>query len=414
MGRRFLFCFILAVGAVILISAPAASQSNEDCLACHEDQELKAEAGKSVFVDNEKFLASSHGKAEVFCVDCHADLRKVSDFPHQSKLKLVDCSQCHEDAAQAMMSSVHFQARDKAGNPFVVGCAECHGTHEIKGKDDYDSTVFPLNLPATCEKCHLEKVESEKGPDFIRQYNQSVHFRALDKSGLTMSANCSHCHGGHDVKSTDNPLSLVSRKNIIKTCGLCHVGIERGYLEGVHGKDYVKGSNDVPVCTDCHSEHNILSPQDLNSKVYATKVADVCSRCHDDMALSRQYGFLTSRLKTYNQSFHGTASKFGETRVANCASCHGFHDIRASSDPKSSINPENLPRTCGQCHPGASRRFAEGQIHFVPEEAVPAKYKSSHVIKNIYIIVIAVIIGVMLIFITADFLRRLISKERHG
>jgi predicted CXXCH cytochrome family protein len=414
MGRRFLLPIVSAGAALLFLIAPAASQSNEDCLGCHQDQELKTEAGKSMYLDMARFLASSHGQAGISCVDCHTDLRKVDDFPHRSKLRPADCGQCHEDAAKEITTSAHFQARDEAGTPFVVGCAECHGTHEIKAKDDFDSPIFPLNLPSTCEKCHLEKIESDKGPDFIRQYNQSVHFKALDKSGLTMSANCSHCHGGHDIKRTDDPLSLVSRKNIIRTCGRCHVGIERGYLEGVHGKDYVKGINDVPVCTDCHSEHDILSPQDLNSKVYATKVADVCSRCHDDMALSRQYGFLTSRLKTYSQSFHGTASKFGETRVANCASCHGFHDIRASSDPKSSINPENLPRTCGQCHPGASRRFAEGQIHFIPAESVPAKYRSSHIIKNIYIIVIAVIIGIMIVFITADFLRRLVSKERHG
>ena len=192
------------------------------------------------------------------------------------------------------------------------------------------------------------------------------------------------------------------------------MGIQRGYLESVHGKDFVKGIKDVPVCTDCHSEHEILSPEDINSKVYSTKVAQVCSRCHDDIALGRQYGFLTSRLRTYNESFHGTAARFGETRVANCASCHGFHNIRASSDPKSSINKENLPATCGKCHPGASRHFAEGRIHSAPEQIDMAKYRTSHVVKNVYIFIIAAIIAVMLVFIAADFLRRILRKEKHG
>jgi predicted CXXCH cytochrome family protein len=192
------------------------------------------------------------------------------------------------------------------------------------------------------------------------------------------------------------------------------VGIRHDYLEGVHGKDYVKGIKDVPVCTDCHSEHDILSPQDLRSKVYATKIAELCVRCHDNLALSRQYGFLTSRMKTYSETFHGAASKFGETRVANCASCHGFHDIRPSSDPQSSINPAKLPQTCGKCHPGASRRFAEGQIHVIPGEITAAKYKSSHIIKNVYIVVIAVIISIMVIFIAADLVRRLIRTRKHG
>ncbi len=229
-----------------------------------------------------------------------------------------------------------------------------------------------------------------------------------------MSANCSNCHGSHAIKRVDDPEAMTARKNIIRTCGICHVGIERNYLAGAHGKDYVKGIKDVPVCTDCHSEHNILAPEDLKSTVYATKIAEVCARCHDNVALSRQYGFLTSRLKTYNETFHGTAAKFGETRVANCASCHGFHDIRPASDPASSINPENLPRTCGKCHPGASRRFAEGQVHAMPGTNVVAKYRSSHVVKNVYIVVIGIIIAVMLVFILADFLRRVLRKEIHG
>jgi hypothetical protein len=229
-----------------------------------------------------------------------------------------------------------------------------------------------------------------------------------------MSANCSNCHGAHDIKGVADPLSLVSRKNIIKTCGTCHVGIQKSYLEGVHGIDYVKGIKDVPACTDCHSEHDILSADDIDSKVYSTKVAQVCSRCHDDIALGRQYGFLTSRLKTYNESFHGTAARFGETRVANCASCHGFHDIRASSDPKSLIHKENLPTTCGQCHPGASRHFAEGRVHSAPEQIETTKYRASHVVKDVYIFIITAIIAVMLVFIAADFLRRILRKEKHG
>jgi hypothetical protein len=199
----------------------------------------------------------------------------------------------------------------------------------------------------------------------------------------------------------------VSRKFIIKTCGRCHVGIEKDYLEGVHGKDYVRGVKDVPVCNDCHSEHGILSPTDISSRVYATKVAAVCSRCHDDESLGRQYGFLTSRLKTYSASYHGTASKFGETRVANCASCHGFHDIRTSSDPKSPINAANLAATCGQCHPGAGVNFAKGKIHVV---SAKTESQGSHVAKIIYIVIIGGLISVFLLFIAADLFHRIRTR----
>ncbi|MBI4737936.1 MAG: hypothetical protein HY766_18060, partial [candidate division NC10 bacterium] len=71
----------------------------------------------------------------------------------------------------------------------------------------------------------------------------------------------------------------------------------------------------------------------------------------------------TKREETYAESFHGIAATFGNLEAANCASCHGFHDIRPSNDPRSRVAKTNLPATCGQCHPGAGARFAEGRVH---------------------------------------------------
>lgn len=397
--------FIIPLLLFLSISPFTAAQSDEDCLTCHEDPDLKTEKGKSLFVDNEKYKISIHGEAGLSCIECHQDLKDTQDFPHPEKLALVSCAACHEKAAKEFKTSIHWQAGQRG--PLIVTCAACHGKHDIKNKDNINSRVFALNLPRMCEGCHLEKVKTERGTEFIKQYQRSIHFRALEKAGLTISAHCGHCHGAHNIKEVKDPSSRVSRKNIIHTCGKCHVGIERDYFEGVHGKDYVKGIKDVPVCTDCHNEHDITSPQDLSSKVYTTKVAKVCSSCHDDEALARQYGYLTSRLKTYSDSFHGTASKFGETRVANCASCHGFHDIRASFDPKSSIHPDNLPQTCGECHPGAGANFAKGKIHVVSEKTAN---KWAYFVKVFYIILIAGIISVFLIFIAVDLFRRITQK----
>jgi predicted CXXCH cytochrome family protein len=410
---RFRFILGLLLVAAVCAGPARAAATDEDCLACHSDAGLKSGAGRSVAVDPASLQASIHGQAGVACVDCHADLKTVKDFPHAERLKPVGCGACHDKETQALRASVHGAATvEKDG--LAVACKDCHGTHDIRAKDDFDSRTFPLNLPQTCLACHSAKVRNEKGGAFVELYEKSVHYRALEKAGLTLSANCSNCHGAHDIRAVKDSAAKVSRRNIIKTCGQCHVGIQRGYLEGVHGKDYVKGVKDVPVCTDCHNEHDIRSPQDLESAVYTTKVAQVCSRCHDDLALSRQYGFLPNRMKTYAQSYHGTASKFGEIRVANCASCHGFHDIRDAKDPKSSIYPVNLPQTCGKCHPGASKHFAEGRIHNAADAAADIKDQSPHIIKTVYIVLISAIIGVFLLFIAADLFRRLVQRRRHG
>ena len=398
--------FSILVVFFLIVCVPIFSEIDEDCMACHEDPDLITENKKSLFIDNEKFISSVHGAAEISCIECHSDLKGIENFPHTEKLKAVDCSDCHTEVQEEFTKSIHSQPGTEE-----VSCKNCHGKHDIKSKSDYGSRVFPLNLPKTCETCHLDKVKTERGGEFIKQYEKSIHYEGLKKLGLATSSNCSNCHGAHDVRSVHDPDSRVSRKNIIRTCGICHVGIERDYLEGVHGKDYVKGLKDVPVCTDCHNEHDIISPQDLSSRVYTTKVAEVCSRCHDDEALSRQYGFLTSRLKTFSNSLHGTASKFGETRVANCASCHGFHDIRPSTDPKSMIHPDNLPKTCGNCHPGAGRNFTRGKIHVVSEKT---SNKWAYFVKTFYTVLIASIVLVFLLFIFVDLFHRLTSERKTG
>jgi predicted CXXCH cytochrome family protein len=400
---RLLPCLLLAAAMAVWAPGPIrAGQADDDCLTCHGDPDLKSEQGRSVHVDAASFGSSIHGQAGIACVDCHIDLKKVEDFPHAAKLKPVDCAACHDAAADEVGQSVHGRPHTGA-NPITVQCKDCHGTHDIRAANDALSHTSAMNIPDTCLGCHLERVRTKMGPGFAGRYKESVHYQALAKSGLSLSATCLSCHGGHTVLPTDDPRSKVSRRNIIKTCGACHVGIERDYLEGVHGKDYIKGIQDVPVCTDCHSEHDIRSPESLDSKVYATKVAAVCTRCHDDERLARQYGLVTSRMKTFAASYHGTASKFGEVKVANCASCHGHHDIRPSSDPLSSINPANLAKTCGVCHPGAGENFSKGKIHVVSEKT---ENRWAYTVKIIYIVVIAGLISVFLAFIIADLYRR--------
>jgi len=398
--RLFLLACLLVFPAATLARG---GQADEDCLACHGDPDLKSGEGRSLFVDAAKYAASIHGSTGASCVNCHADLKGFSDFPHPERLKTVDCSVCHAEAADAIRRSVHGRP---GPDPKAVAarCQDCHGTHEIRASDDAQSHTFAINIPDTCISCHSGRVRTKPDAAFVDSYKESVHFRALSRAGLTLSATCVSCHGGHDVRAVDDPESKVSRRRIIGTCGKCHVGIERDYVEGVHGKDYVKGIEDVPLCTNCHSEHDIRAPEDLSSRVYATKVAGVCSRCHDDERLGRQYGFLTSRLKTYSASYHGTASKFGEARVANCASCHGHHDIRPSSDPRSSINAANLASTCGTCHPGAGDNFSKGRIHIVSEKT---ENRWGYSVKIFYIVAIAGLISIFLAFIAADLYRRL-------
>jgi cytochrome b subunit of formate dehydrogenase len=94
--------------------------------------------------------------------------------------------------------------------------------------------------------------------------------------------------------------------------------------------------------------------------------------------------------------------------VANCASCHGVHNILSSSDPKSSIYPKNLPATCGKCHPGAGSRFAISQVHVVEGISEPPELRW---VRQFYLLVIPVTIGLMLMHNGGDWLRKLIRAR---
>ena len=66
------------------------------------------------------------------------------------------------------------------------------------------------------------------------------------------------------------------------------------YKESIHGVAVLqKGNLDAPVCTNCHGEHNIMSPSNPNAPTsYANVAQHVCAKCHSSVALSTKYGLI--------------------------------------------------------------------------------------------------------------------------
>ena len=125
------------------------------------------------------------------------------------------------------------------------------------------------------------------------------------------------------------------------------------YRSSVHGQAMARGITQAPLCTDCHGEHKIVKHTNEASPVNAAHIRDTCGSCHGDLRLSRKFGLPSDRMISFDSSFHGLAAKGGSQTVANCASCHGVHNILPSTDAKSPSTPRTCPATCGKCHPGA-------------------------------------------------------------
>ncbi len=396
------------VGLLLVSSTPSWAQlGNGDCLACHSDTALvvtdNAGVRRSLFVDAAKMENSVHAGFD--CVTCHADIKET---PHAERLAPAACGTCHDNAVTEVAESVHGKAPMEGGAlSDTPTCGDCHGSHEIRAVNDSLSSVNPRQLAFTCGRCHANPALVKKYQipikDPLKAYSHSVHGR-LTIAGVDSAATCSSCHGNHKIFAANNPASKVYHFNIPQTCGQCHRGIADEFARSVHGTAVARGSNDAPVCTDCHSEHSIESPTVASAPTSAQNVAvETCGRCHASTRIVEKYGLRAERLSTFADSYHGLALRSGRLAVANCGSCHGVHNILPSSDPRSMINPANLATTCGKCHPNAGENFARGPVHITKEEK---EGNTVVVIRFIYMTLIVVVIGGMILHNALDFVRR--------
>jgi len=198
---------------------------------------------------------------------------------------------------------------------------------------------------------------------------------------------------------------MISPRQVGSTCGQCHQQEFAQYKDSIHGQAVAAGVKGSPGCIDCHGEHRILAPSDPGSPVYVANVSRVtCSHCHENQQLLARLDLPTGRVASYERSFHGMAAKAGSLSVANCASCHGVHNILPSSDPRSMISKANLSATCGKCHPEAGKRFAIGPVHVLPASAEGNRIL--YYVRLFYLFTIPTVVGFMLIHNLLDWWRK--------
>jgi cytochrome b subunit of formate dehydrogenase len=394
-GLLYLVC-----GAPIAFARkPLPKPSNEDCLACHGDSTMTTELnGKqiSLFVNPDAFKNSIHGSMFT-CVDCHSD---VKTSPHDVSPSRITCAQCHGDQQAAYERSYHAKAI-RAGDGQAATCVNCHGSpHYLLPGSDPKSRVSHANIPATCGSCHGQKfvmaASGHSSQPFL-SYQESVHGKAV-AAGSDKAAVCTDCHGSHEILSASDSKSSIFKFNVPATCAKCHEKIDQEFTQSIHGQAIAHGNWQAPVCTDCHGIHSIKAHLDPNSAVSAVNLARVtCARCHEGVRLAQEFGVEGRRTTTYLSSYHGLASKLGSQVVANCASCHGVHNILPSTDPRSTINRANLIATCGQCHPGVTDKFVLSKVHVDAPLSADTGSTAVRWIRKFYLGMIFAVIGAMFI-----------------
>ena len=192
----------------------------------------------------------------------------------------------------------------------------------------------------------------------IKFFPVLMFFAASALYGQSQDGACAMCHGNSALAMTRHGRSVSL------------------FVDGAELKSSAHG---VLSCSSCHGNFNAMAVP------HADPVQPVkCESCHN--------------IGGFADNAH---IKSG---AATCKSCHGSHDIKPASDPKSTVHPDKLTATCGQCHSGANENFARVRIH--ADKIGEQREGPVYWIRSIYIVLIVVTIGLMFLHNLLDFIRR--------
>jgi predicted CXXCH cytochrome family protein len=215
-----------------------------------------------------------------------------------------------------------------------------------------------------CFNCHSD-MDDEKAA----LYKTDVHH----SKGIS----CSGCHGG-DSSSDDMDIAMSKEKGFIgvpsrsdryQVCVKCHANEQKmkSYGSNIPTDQYENLKNSIhfqpsfdnqgPMadCITCHSVHDIKGVKDPLSKVYPTKIVALCGSCHSSAEFMKHYNpaLPVDQVAKYKTSVHGNLNEKGNPDAAECASCHGSHEIQPVKDSRSLVYATNIPSVCSKCHSDA-------------------------------------------------------------
>ncbi len=392
--RALSFLLLIVAGSIL---SNLYSQSNEDCMMCHEDPDLtKLRNGRTVslHIDTTIFHGTVHQGVE--CIQCHVDADDEG-FPHLENLEAVNCGLCHTQQMVDNIRGIHGQSL-LLNDPNAPSCKECHGSHKVLHNSDPNSLTYKMNIPFLCGKCHKEgepvsRRENISEHNIIENYSQGIHGKGLFEAGLIVTATCNNCHGNHLILPHTSVNSSVSPGRIAGTCMQCHIKIEETHKKVIKGELWEKDPSIIPSCSSCHPPHKVDVP-----KIQARISDNICMKCHNDKEIhkivddekvslfldpsilpnsvhknipcAKCHTEVDEHLKRpcatnkpvdcsschaevsdmYFTSGHGQGYYGKSKNAPYCTDCHGDHDTKSRYDDTSPVYRTAIPELCGKCH----------------------------------------------------------------
>jgi len=298
MGKRFYYFLLCTLTASFLFGfaffekenkKADQSQKVDQCFTCHKEIDNLPKD----FSENDV-----HKHANLSCSSCHGGdpnsddqeiaMSKAKDFIGVPKRKDIPkfCGKCHSDITfmrvyqpriatdqvEQYYTSVHGK-KLMAGDENVAECSSCHTAHSILPAKDPRSSVYALNVPNTCNKCHGNStlMKNYNIPvNQLEEYSKSVHGIALLKDKDISAPACNDCHGNHGA----TPPGI---KSISHVCGTCHVSNMEYFNATRMAKAFVE--QDFHGCEQCHGNHDVQKP---NDEMIGIGKESKCVDCHSE------------------------------------------------------------------------------------------------------------------------------------
>ncbi|MCG3158513.1 MAG: hypothetical protein DKINENOH_05157 [bacterium] len=291
--KKIFLWLILGFGMAGVVRAQTPPESS--CLICHRqlDAELLAPVTaweNDIHAHNGLGCESCHGgnPSPAVAEDPEAAMSRAAGYRGKPGRKSIPelCAACHSDPAvikkynpalptdqlASYRTSRHGELLFQKGDEKVAVCSDCHGTHGILAASDSRSSVYPLNVPGTCGRCHADAGYMAGygiGVQQVADYDSSVHGIALLRHRDLAAPACNDCHGNHGAIPPEV-------KSIAHVCGRCHMNnaelFEKSPLAGPFQEMGLK------QCETCHGNHSIVKPTDA---MLDPNGEFSCAQCHE-------------------------------------------------------------------------------------------------------------------------------------
>lgn len=237
-------------------------QPGLSCAGCHGGNASKEEMEEAMSEEAGFVGVPSKQQIPKFCGKCHSNINIMREY--QPRIPT--------DQVEQYYTSLH-GIKLREGDQKVADCTSCHTAHSILPASDSRSTVYALNVPLTCKKCHSD-------PEYMKRYNiptnqfqqfaQSVHGKALLEENDTGAPACNDCHGNHGAL----PPGVNSVSHV---CGICHVNNMQYFSTTKMSREFEK--LEIHGCEGCHGNHLVLKTSD---DMVGTGTDAVCVMCHEE------------------------------------------------------------------------------------------------------------------------------------